>query len=392
LRSVVTVEEFGQDQQQLLNRLDKVERKARTLAAVVRLLLALLRVSGFRLDGEQLPEGVAKASVLRAISSAKPALPLTMILRILGLPMSRYHRWQTAARICGLDDRSSCPRSTPSQLTADEIVSIKDMVLDPQLRHMPLRTLSLHAQRIGRVFASVTTWVRLVRERGWRRLRTRVHPARPTEGVRATQPNELWHIDVTVLKLLDGTRAYLHAVIDNYSRKVLAWTVASRLEPDTTCNILVAASQHLDSPSSPRTVVADSGIENVNKAVDAILASAKLRRVLALVEVAYSNSIIEAWWRSLKHQWLYLNTLDTMAHLEKLVAFFVDAHNRRMPHSAFRGQTPDEMYFGIAATLPEELAVARKKARERRLASNRAASCDRCSSLDAPVVERQNSS
>jgi hypothetical protein len=111
---------------------------------------------------------------------------------------------------------------------------------------------------------------------------------------------------------------------------------------------------------------------------------------LALVEVTYSNSIIEAWWRSLKHQWLYLNTLDTMAHLEKLVAFFVDAHNRQMPHSAFRGQTPDEMYFGIAAYLPEELAVARKKARERRLASNRAASCDRCSAPHAPVVVRQN--
>jgi transposase InsO family protein len=197
---------------------------------------------------------------------------------------------------------------------------------------------------------------------------------------------------VTVLKLLDGTRAYLHAVIDNFSRKVLAWTVASRLEPVTTCNIIVAASQHLDSPDPPPTVVADSGVENVNQAVDALLVSAKLRRVLALVEVSYSNSLIEAWWRSLKHQWLYLNTLDTMAHLEKLVAFFVDAHNRQMPHSAFRGQAPDEMYFGIAADLPAELAVARYKARERRLASNRAASCEGCSGLDAPVVERQNHS
>jgi hypothetical protein len=81
-----------------------------------------------------------------------------------------------------------------------------------------------------------------------------------------------------------------------------------------------------------------------------------------------------------------------MARLEKLVAFFVDAHNAQMPHPAFCGQTPDEMYFGTAATLPDELAEARKKARERRLAANRAASCDRCSALEAPVVERQNPS
>jgi transposase InsO family protein len=58
--------------------------------------------------------------------------------------------------------------------------------------------------------------------------------------------------------------------------------------------------------------VADSGVENVNAAVDAALAFACLRRVLPQVEVSYSNSMIEAWWRSLKHQWLFLNSLDTL--------------------------------------------------------------------------------
>jgi hypothetical protein len=100
--------------------------------------------------------------------------------------------------------------------------------------------------------------------------------------------------------------------------------------------------------------------------------------VLAQVEVTYSNSIIEAWWRSLKHQWLYLNTLDTMAHLQALIAFFVEEHNAKMPHSAFAGQTPDEMYLGTAKNLPDELFVARAQARERRLAVNRAVSCHRC--------------
>jgi hypothetical protein len=81
-----------------------------------------------------------------------------------------------------------------------------------------------------------------------------------------------------------------------------------------------------------------------------------------------------------------------MAHLEKLVAFFVDAHNRQMPHSAFRGQTPDEMYFGTAVTVAEELFVAGKKARVRRMALNRAMSCDLCVEPDAPLVVRQNPS
>jgi hypothetical protein len=71
------------------------------------------------------------------------------------------------------------------------------------------------------------------------------------------------------------------------------------------------------------------------------------------------------------------------------VEFYVEQHNSRMPHAAFHGQTPDEMYFGTAANLPAELAAARSHARAARLAENRAMSCDRCLSQQAslPVSE-----
>ena len=57
----------------------------------------------------------------------------------------------------------------------------------------------------------------------------------------------------------------------------------------------------------------DSGTENVNGNVDALLDREGSRRVLAQVEVSFSNSMIEAFWRSLRHAWLYLHTLDTTA-------------------------------------------------------------------------------
>ena len=50
-------------------------------------------------------------------------------------------------------------------------------------------------------------------------------------GIRASRPNQYWHIDTTVIRLLDGTRAYLQAVIDNFSRKILAWRVSERFDP-----------------------------------------------------------------------------------------------------------------------------------------------------------------
>ena len=384
-RLVVTIEPIEQDRQQLVDTIAKLGRRVRILAAVVRVLLALLRASGFTFAGERLPEGAAKAGILRAISSATPCLPLAVILRIAHLEPGRYHVWKRASTwACGLEDRSSCPRTSPSQLLPIEVANIKDMVLAPENRHMTLRTLAIYAQRIGSVFASPTTWAKLVRERGWLRPRLRVYPAKPNVGVRATAPNEIWHVDVSVLKLLDGTKAYIHAVIDNYSRKILAWMVATRLEPTGTCQLLFAASKHIVCAGQPLVYV-DSGIENVNSAVDAALFSACLNRILAQVDVAYSNSMIEAFWRSLKHQWLYLNSLDSIERLRVLVEFFVQQHNTQMPHPAFSGQTPDEMYFGTAVDLPTQLAEARNTARAERLALNRAMTCNQCSGQQASL-------
>ncbi|MDC0936430.1 integrase core domain-containing protein [Pirellulales bacterium] len=92
---------------------------------------------------------------------------------------------------------------------------------------------------------------------------------------------------------------------------------------------------------------------------------------------------IESWWRVLKHQWLYLNTLDTVSSVRKLVTFYVQEHNTRLPHSAFRGQTPDEMYFGTGNEIPGRLERARKAAREARKEVNRKNSCPTCGPLIA---------
>jgi transposase InsO family protein len=133
--------------------------------------------------------------------------------------------------------------------------------------------------------------------------------------------------------------------------------------------VLVAAGKHLVDAGRP-LLYADSGVENVNAAVDATLLSACLDRILAHVEVAFSNSMVEAFWRSLKHQWLFINSLESIERLRSLVAFYVEQHNTQMPHSAFEGQTPDEMYFGSAANLAAELAKAKGNARAARLAAN----------------------
>ena len=121
------------------------------------------------------------------------------------------------------------------------------------------------AVAVGKVFAHPGTWGKLIRERGWRRPRLRLYPAKPKVGLRTHAPNEAWHIDVTIIKLLDGTKAYVHAVIDNFSRRILAWTVAGRLDPMNTHDVLTRAAGHLVASTN---VFMDSGVEHLNGDVD----------------------------------------------------------------------------------------------------------------------------
>ena len=368
------------NEQELHQEILRLRRRVQKLAALLRLVLAVLRASGFTLSYERLPNGRDKMRILRAVDRARGCIPLRALLRILRLSPSRFHAWRRQDA-CALDDQSSCPRTSPHRVTPSEVRVIEQMVTAPAFRHVPTGTLAVLAQRLGKVWASPSTWYRLVRTYGWRRPRLRVHPAKPKVGLRTTRADEMWHIDTTVIRLLDGTRAYLHAVIDNFSRRILAWRVAETFAPVNSVAVLLDASRAAMPSETVPVVLADAGVENVNALVDELITTGLLRRVLALTELQFSNSMIEAWWRSLKHQWLFLHSLDSVTTVRRLVAFYVDAHNRVLPHSAFRGQTPDEMYFGTGDAVSADLSSRAAAARRARVEANRAASCETCPSI-----------
>jgi transposase InsO family protein len=258
------------------------------------------------------------------------------------------------------------------------------MVTAPEYRHVPTGTLAVLAQRLGTVWASPSTWYHLVRKFGWRRPRLRVHPAKPKVGLRTTRADEMWHIDTTVIRLLDGTRAYLHAVIDNFSRRILAWRVAETFAPVNSVAVLVEASRGATPSETTPVVLADAGgrreRERPGRQPDH-------RRSSAPGLGLHRTEVLELHDRSvvalLKHQWLFLHSLDSIITVRRLVEFYVQEHNRVLPHSAFRGQTPDEMYFGTGDTVPADLTSRAAAARRTRVKANRSAACVTCPSIDA---------
>lgn len=100
--------------------------------------------------------------------------------------------------------------------------------------------------------------------------------------------------------------------------------------------------------------------------------------------------MIEAFFRSMKNNYLYNHRLLDIGPVEKLVSFYVDQHNMVIPHAAFRGATPYEMFTG-KWHMQEELALRSKfrSAVSARVATNQiAASCGNCDSMnESPECE-----
>jgi hypothetical protein len=80
---VVTLELADLTEPELRQEIRKLRRRVETLAALLRLALALLHASGFKLSGERLPHGPAKQRILRAVDRARGCLPLRGVLRFL---------------------------------------------------------------------------------------------------------------------------------------------------------------------------------------------------------------------------------------------------------------------------------------------------------------------
>jgi hypothetical protein len=120
---VVTVDVLKMDTIRLQQEVLQLRARIQKLTALLRVLLVVLKLSGYSLNQSRLPDGKDKRLLLRAIERSRPALPLRSLLRVIRLSPPRYHAWNRREQ-CELDDSTSCPRISPHQLTPAEIATI----------------------------------------------------------------------------------------------------------------------------------------------------------------------------------------------------------------------------------------------------------------------------
>ena len=117
--------------------------------------------------------------------------------------------------------------------------------------------------------------------------------------VKATWPDGK---SLTIIRFLDQFRVYLHGVADNFSWKVLGWRLESSISVGTTRQMLLEAIRQLRRTGECINGMTDGGSENfVFGAGDEVCKVAE--RVVGQVDVAASNSMVEALWSQLRHRW-----------------------------------------------------------------------------------------
>jgi len=207
---VISLSQFGQHVEALETEAARLRTQVAKLRQLLRLLFLIVKISGFAFRNSRIPSASNKSKLIKRIHHAAKVIPLGSVLKVIGLSSSRFHAWNSI-KSCELDDKSSCPRSFPSQMTRAELDTMKSMTTSCDYRHLSYGALARVARKAGKVFASPSTWYRLVRLHHWHRPRIRVYPPKPKVGIRASKPNEIWHVDTSLLRLLDGSRVYMHA-------------------------------------------------------------------------------------------------------------------------------------------------------------------------------------
>ena len=154
------------------------------------------------------------------------------------------------------------------------------------------------------------------------------------------RPNQVWATDITYLPMAKGF-AYLVAILDLYSRKVLAWRVSNAMTTDFCVEALEDALARFGTPEIFNT---DQGSQFTAEDFTAPLLARGIRVSMDGKGRWVDNVFVERLWRSVKYEEIYLHAHETVREVKTALRHYFEFYNARRPHQSLAYRTPDEMY------------------------------------------------
>ena len=172
-------------------------------------------------------------------------------------------------------------------------------------------------------------------------------------GVAVNRPNQVWTTDITYVPM-PGGHAYLCAVMDWYSRKVLGWAVSNTMETELCLEALDNAL--INTGEVPEMFNTDQGSQFTSSKWIDKLVELKVEISMDGKGRWMDNVFIERLWRSVKYEEIYLFEHTTVIDLCEGLTKWFERYNTWRPHEALGNQTPSVAY---AAQGDEALLLAR---------------------------------
>jgi putative transposase len=174
-------------------------------------------------------------------------------------------------------------------------------------------------------------------------------------GVAVVRPNQVWSTDITYIRLEHGF-AYLVAVIDWYSRRVLAWRLSNTLEAGFCVDCLEDALRRHGRPEIFNT---DQGSQFTSEAFTGVLLAAGIAISMDGRGRALDNIFVERLWRSVKYEDIYLKGYASLPELLLGLTEYFAFYNGERPHQSLGYRTPAEVHrcgAGGGASIVERFA------------------------------------
>ena len=160
--------------------------------------------------------------------------------------------------------------------------------------------------------------------------------------------NQVWCTDITYIPMRKGF-LYLVAVMDWYSRKVLAWRLSNSLDTTPCIEALEDAITHYGAPDIFNS---DQGCQFTSEEFTGVLKAHEIRISMDGKGRWMDNVFIERLWRSLKYEEVYLKAYDTVAEAQQGIGQWISFYNQDRRHASLGRMTPDQVYFDLPSGLP----------------------------------------
>ena len=271
------------------------------------------------------------------IEAKHEKLPLTRQCELAGVPRASVYRWMDAVN---------------RQVREDEDDLTLRTLIDEEYTSRPFygsRRIVVFLHAAGHVVNRKRVQ-RLMRSMGLAGMApgpntSRAHPQHKVypyllRGVRVTRPNQVWSTDITYIRLARGF-AYLVAIIDWYSRKVLSWRISNSMDASFCVDCLEDALRH---HGRPEVFNSDQGSQFTSTAFTNVLKREGVSISMDGRGRALDNIFVERLWRNVKYEDVYLKGYANMAELMVGLAQYFAFYNAERPHQSLGYQTPDQVY------------------------------------------------